>query len=146
MYKGVYCLVFRNGCCTVEVGSLGEVTFPSGWHVYTGSAQGPGGLARVARHIRVKREGIRSPHWHVDYLLVQPGFRLSAVACAPTTAQSDECRISRLLARDPVPGFGCNDCRCRSHLAYFKWNPEKEIKSAFLHAGLDVTITRLNIS
>ncbi|HPH34720.1 MAG TPA: GIY-YIG nuclease family protein [Methanoregulaceae archaeon] len=146
MHKGVYCLVFRNISCTVEVGALGQVAFFRGWHVYTGSAQGQGGLARVARHIRVKREGIRSPHWHIDHLLVHPEFRLSAVACALTTVKTDECRIAGLLARDPVPGFGCSDCHCRSHLAYFKSNPEKRIRSAFSKTGLDVTITTLNIS
>ncbi|MDD1710030.1 MAG: GIY-YIG nuclease family protein [Methanoregulaceae archaeon] len=145
MDKGVYCLVFHNHCCSLKIGSLGQVTFPQGWHVYTGSAQGPGGLARISRHIRVKREGIRSPHWHVDYLLVHPGFELISVACAQTSEQSDECRISGLLTHDPVPGFGCSDCRCRSHLAYFEVNPEKEIILAFSQAGLDVTITTLNI-
>lgn len=146
MDKGVYCLVLRNSNCTVEVGALGPLPFARGWYVYTGSAQGPGGLARVSRHIRVKREGVRSPRWHIDYLLMHPAFYLISVACAPTQDHTDECRISALLTGAPIPAFGCSDCSCRSHLGYFRTNPEKAIKSAFSHAGLNVTITTLNIS
>jgi Uri superfamily endonuclease len=146
MHKGVYCLVLRNNPCTVEVGALGLLSFARGWHVYTGSAQGPGGLARVSRHIRVKREGIRSPRWHIDYLLVHPAFRLISVACAPTVDHDDECRISGRLTMIPIPDFGCSDCSCRSHLGYFETNPEKAIASAFSCTGLHVTITTLNIS
>jgi Uri superfamily endonuclease len=146
MYKGIYCLVLRNTSCTVEVGALGPLPFAQGWYVYTGSAQGPGGLVRVSRHIRVKREGIRSPRWHIDYLLIHPSFDLVSVACAQTTNHDDECRISELLTVTPIPDFGCSDCSCRSHLGYFRINPEKAIKSAFSHAGLNVTITTLKIS
>ena len=146
MDKGVYCLVLRNSNCTVEVGALGPLPFARGWYVYTGSAQGPGGLARVSRHIRVKREGVRSPQWHIDYLLMHPAFDLISVACAPTQDPADECRISGLLTGAPIPAFGCSDCSCRSHLGYFRTNPEKAIKSAFSHVGLNVTITTLNIS
>ena len=146
MHKGIYCLVLRNVSCTVEIGALGPLPFAPGWHVYTGSAQGPGGLTRVSRHIRVKREGIPSPRWHIDYLLMHPAFDLISVACAPTKDGLDECRISGLLTARPVPGFGCSDCSCRSHLGYFLTNPEKTIKSAFSQAGLAVTITTLNIS
>jgi Uri superfamily endonuclease len=146
MYKGIYCLVLRNNPCTVEIGALGPLSFRRGWQVYTGSAQGPGGLSRVSRHIRVKRDGIRSPRWHIDYLLVHPAFELVSVACAATNDHEDECRISRILTINPVPDFGCSDCSCISHLGYFKTNPEKEIKSAFSRAALHVTITTLNIS
>jgi Uri superfamily endonuclease len=146
MHKGVYCLVLRNDCCTVEVGALGPLSFAHGWQVYTGSAQGPGGLTRVSRHVRVKREGIRSPRWHIDYLLVHPAFDLVAVASAPTLDHGDECRIAGLLTAIPIPHFGCSDCSCRSHLGYFGTNPEKTIKTAFSRAGLHVTITTLNIS
>ena len=146
MHKGVYCLVLRNRSCTVEVGALGPLPFARGWYVYTGSAQGPGGLARVSRHIRVKRAGIRSPRWHIDYLLVHPAFDLISVACAPTADHKDECRISGLLTLTPIPGFGCSDCSCRSHLGYFGTNPKNAIQSAFSRVGLHATITTLNIS
>lgn len=146
MYKGIYCLVLRNVSCTVDVGALGPLHFARGWHVYTGSAQGPGGLARVSRHIRVKREGIRSPRWHIDYLLVHPGFELVSVACAPTQDHENECRIAGLLTIAPINDFGSSDCSCRSHLGYFRTNPENEITSAFSHIDLTVSITKLNIS
>ena len=57
MEKGVYCLVLFHGSCTIRVGALGDLAFPGGWHVYTGSAQGPGGLKRVRRHIGLASSG-----------------------------------------------------------------------------------------
>lgn len=146
MHKGVYCLVLQNRSCIAEVGALGPVKFARGWHVYVGSAQGPGGLARVSRHIRVKREGIESPHWHIDYLLAHPAFHLVSVACAFTADPAAECLLSGLLTMTPVPGFGCSDCTCRSHLGYFGTHPKNAIASAFTRACLAVTITTLNIS
>ncbi len=37
----------------IDVGALGELTFPAGIYLYCGSALGPGGLAaRIAHHSR----------------------------------------------------------------------------------------------
>jgi len=42
----------------------GQIPFPAGWYVYTGSARN--GLAqRVGRHLRHNKR----KHWHIDYLL-----------------------------------------------------------------------------
>lgn len=85
-----------------------------GWHVYAGSARGPGGLAaRLRRHFRPGKP----VHWHIDRLTAAP-VRVAALAL-PGAA---ECEIvARLLATGhftvPVPGFGSTDCRrCESHL------------------------------
>ena len=42
-----------------------------------------------------------------------------------------ECKIAsemRLTGDMEIRGFGSNDCGCRSHLFYFKINPEKTEK------------------
>ena len=146
MDRGTYCLILRNRRCWVKVGALGVISFPEGWHVYVGSAQGPSGLSRVRRHIRVASEGIGTPRWHIDYLLVHPEFSLTAVACAVTAERETECLIARHIGGVPVPGFGCSDCRCSSHLFHFSSNPEKAILSTFSSRGLSASIKTINKS
>ncbi len=146
MDRGTYCLILRNQRSRVEVGALGLLTFPRGWHVYVGSAQGTAGLSRVQRHIRVATEGTRYPRWHIDYLLVHPGFSLTSVACATTTDRGSECTLARILGGVPVPSFGCSDCACSSHLFYFTSNPERAIISSFSSLGLPASIKTINKS
>jgi Uri superfamily endonuclease len=146
MDKGIYCLILRNRGCRVKVGALGTLLFPEGWHVYVGSAQGTAGLSRVTRHIRVAAGKPCSPRWHIDYLLLHPGFSLAAVACAITGDRESECAIARHLAGVPVPGFGCSDCRCPAHLFYFPSNPEKVIITTFSSQDLSATIKTINKS
>lgn len=146
MYKGTYCLILRTQGCTLTVGSLGTVTFPRGWYVYVGSAQGPGGLSRVRRHIRVAAQGNASPRWHIDYLLLLPEITLAAVACAESDDRQIECLLAAALGGEPVTDFGSSDCSCRSHLFYFDSNPEKKVISAFLSVNLSATIKTINNS
>ncbi len=120
MERGVYCLVFENPAAVLEVGRLGAIAFRPGYHLYVGSALGPGGLARVERHRRLGRDRDRNPHWHVDRLLLDPRFRLAAVVTA-WTGERLECALARSIGGETVAGFGATDCRCGSHLAFRPW-------------------------
>jgi Uri superfamily endonuclease len=142
MDKGVYCLVFKNPACTVRVGALGSIAFRAGWHIYAGSALGPGGLARVRRHIRFAEERERRPKWHVDYLLSDPRFSLVYAICAQTTDPL-ECALAGATGGSFVPGFGCSDCRCASHLFFRPRDPRNVIKKAFQNVGLSPLIKTL---
>ncbi|OPX67506.1 MAG: hypothetical protein A4E40_01022 [Methanoregulaceae archaeon PtaU1.Bin059] len=135
MHSGVYCLVLENTPCREQVGALGPVEFPGGFHVYVGSALGPGGLSRVARHIRCAREGIARPRWHIDYLLASDAFILRSVFCIPTEERL-ECRLASLIPGRPVPGFGCSDCDCASHLFSFLEHPRVHLARAASKLGL----------
>ena len=119
---GTYVLLLRNDAVQpVDIGRRGRLDARRGWYLYVGSAFGPGGVrARVGRHCRAAK----SLHWHIEYL------------CAVTTpagawyrhrAHRDEhAWAAALLTLDgatPVPGFGCSDCRCATHLAYFRRRP-----------------------
>jgi Uri superfamily endonuclease len=128
--KGIYCLVFENQACRLEIGNKGELSFPAGFHIYVGSALGPGGLKRVARHIDFSRNKDRNPRWHVDYLHLNPAFRLVSAVCALTSTRL-ECELACRIGGDSVPGFGCTDCKCNSHLFYRKEYPLREITEAF---------------
>jgi Uri superfamily endonuclease len=144
MDKGIYCLVFKNPECTVRVGALGDVAFRKGWHIYVGSALGSGGLARLERHIALSRDKDKRPKWHVDWLSINPNFSLHATVHAVTGEQL-ECRLAAAIGGENIPGFGCSDCDCSSHLFYRQRNPVKEVKAVFESLGLSAcTKTLMN--
>ncbi|TRO42827.1 GIY-YIG nuclease family protein [Candidatus Bathyarchaeota archaeon] len=111
--KGVYVLVIQlSKNAEIRVGALGKLPLNKGTHLYVGSAQN-GLEKRVERHfIREKRR-----FWHIDYLLENPATRIVTVFYkkAPKTS---ECVIAEAIGKrgEAVAGFGCSDCRCRSHL------------------------------
>jgi Uri superfamily endonuclease len=115
---GIYTLILRlEMAIQIKVGSLGATEFARGYYCYTGSAQGPGGLKRVDRHLQILN-GIRSTRrWHIDYLL--PNTCFQEVFITKTVADL-ECKIAKSISRKlkPVKGFGCTDCHCISHLHY----------------------------
>jgi Uri superfamily endonuclease len=135
MDKGIYCLIFKNPACTVTVGALGPVPFAAGWHIYVGSALGSGGLARLERHIHLSRNRDKPPKWHIDWLSLSPHFSLRSSVYA-LTEERLECRLAEALGGESVPGFGCSDCTCASHLLYRSRNPVKETEAAFRSLGL----------
>lgn len=102
---------------TLTVGALGRIDFQPGWYVYSGSARN--GLAqRIQRHLRREKR----MHWHVDHLLaVADGVE----AFVSPGLDRSECELHAGLPRGgtPIIGFGSSDCRCVSHLAYFRTRP-----------------------
>ncbi|MGW8225933.1 MAG: GIY-YIG nuclease family protein [Anaerolineales bacterium] len=108
----------------IQVGKLGEFTFPQGEYLYVGSAHGPGGLrGRLGHHMRRSHR----LHWHIDWLRciaeVRGYFYLVSkehLECAWV-----RCILQQPGAKIPVTGFGASDCRkkgshCAAHLAWFK--------------------------
>jgi Uri superfamily endonuclease len=144
MNKGVYCLVLSTPGAHVRAGARGDLTFQSGWYVYVGSALGPGGLSRALRHIRFSSSPGK-PRWHIDYLLASPAFTLISVICA-RTLDKVECLLADALQGEEIPGFGCSDCSCLSHLFYYEDNPVHAVKEVFRSLGLPPSITTLNTS
>jgi Uri superfamily endonuclease len=140
--KGVYCLIFENCACKFEIGKKGEFSFLEGFHIYVGSALGSGGLKRVKRHIDLSKKRDRNPRWHVDYLHLNPSFRLISAVCALTSARL-ECTLASRIGGDSVSGFACTDCACNSHLFYRKKNPFPEITEAFEVLGLSAFMLEL---
>ena len=100
---------------TLQVGQLGEISFPIGFYLYIGSALGSGGLrARVRRHLRTTEIPIL--YWHIDRLLQEASPR-EVWLCAGD--ERLECVWAHSLHRTGVPGipgFGASDCDCPSHL------------------------------
>lgn len=100
--------------CLLKVGALGELYFDDGYYAYTGSALGKSGFSRVQRHIDVASGKNSTRRWHIDYLL--PYVEVVEVVTSPRPECSVAANIDRILSR--VPGFGCSDCNCQSHLHY----------------------------
>jgi len=143
MEPGTYILIFSNTSAEVVVGSLGALAFSSGYHVYVGSALGPGGLARVSRHIRLSRLRDKNPRWHIDYLLTDDRFSLIQVYCEHTSDRL-ECPLARDLDMQVIPGFGSSDCSCPGHLFYSPGDPEETVARAFEALGVRYTVYHLN--
>ena len=118
MDPGIYTLILHLASETdIAIGSLGIVRFRRGYYAYTGSARGPGGLARVKRHMDVMSGSNPARRWHIDYLL--PHTSLVSISIAQTTLDL-ECEIAMKIGEklDHIPNFGSTDCKCPSHLHY----------------------------
>lgn len=115
--RGAYCLCISvSADIEVNVGALGLLAFPRGRYVYVGSALNSL-EPRIARHIRTSEGAHRVAHWHIDYLLREPAAALDHVYYAES-GERLECLLAARVAEhgEPVEGFGCSDCGCRSHL------------------------------
>ena len=111
--KGIYVLLIQiNKRISIEIGALGEVTFPEGLFAYVGSAQNNLEL-RVKRHQRKEKRLF----WHIDYLLNNPAAKITDVLYK-VGGKPEECKIANLLQQkaEPITGFGNSDCKCNSHL------------------------------
>jgi sugar fermentation stimulation protein A len=104
-----------------EIGALGNLAFRAGWYVYAGSAR-KNLSKRISRHLR--KTGKRK-HWHLDYLCP---LAKTIKALPVYSYRNLECDLAAALAAlggRGIPGFGCSDCRCKSHLYYFKTRPQE---------------------
>jgi len=111
--KGSYLLLIElKDDKTIQVGKLGKIFFRKGFYVYVGSALN--GLEhRINRHLRLEKK----VHWHIDYLL--GSAKIVNVFLRESTGRC-ECKIADELSNklEFVAGFGCSDCKCKSHLFY----------------------------
>ncbi len=111
--KGAYVLYVQvAGSRDITIGMLGRMRFRRGYYAYVGSALN-GIESRILRHLRKEKK----THWHIDYLL--QNAEIVGVLCLRSDKR-EECCIAEKFGKDfvCVPGFGCSDCRCPSHLFY----------------------------
>ena len=109
--NGAYLLVMELPTdLSIMIGKLGIYHFKKGHYVYVGSAMN--GLdQRIERHLRRRKK----VHWHIDYFL--PFTKVFRILYK-TNNQREECRIANAFKKEfkGIPGFGCSDCSCLSHL------------------------------
>ena len=111
--KGSYILIVEiKNDSIILIGKKGEKQFNKGYYIYVGSALN-GVNQRIQRHLRKQKK----IHWHIDYLLKHAV--IIDVFYKESKAR-EECNIAKKLDGQlfSIPGFGCTDCRCKSHLFY----------------------------
>ncbi|MEM2108286.1 MAG: GIY-YIG nuclease family protein [Candidatus Bathyarchaeia archaeon] len=115
MLKGIYALIIQlDKDISVNVGALGNLPFKKGLYAYVGSAQ-----ANLAHRIRRYFRKEKHLFWHIDYLLNNRSASIIKVFYKEAT-KSGECMLAHEISTrgTHVAGFGCSDCRCKSHLFY----------------------------
>lgn len=123
---GTYILVLKSHSSnSIQIGRRGALETRPGYYLYVGSAFGPGGVrSRVARHCRK----VKSKHWHIDYLREYVTPIAIWYSHAQIHLEHDwATALLRMKTTVPVTGFGCTDCKCKSHLFYTASNPELEV-------------------
>lgn len=128
--KGVYVLILKLDLeSDIQIGKLGNLHFRTGFYAYTGSALGTGGFKRIERHFNVSTGKNSTRKWHIDYLLSKSKM-VNAILLP--TEDAIECKLASGLRNitgvSIIPGFGCTDCICESHLIY----AENELKNMII--------------
>ena len=106
----------------IAIGKIGTLRLQPGFYVYVGSAFGPGGLkARIKHH---SKKAAR-PHWHIDYLTSALDLKEIWYTCDPIHREHQWATIiaNTRGGSAPLAGFGSSDCRCNTHLFFFKSKP-----------------------
>ena len=88
------------------------IEFKPGYYAYVGSAFN-NIKKRVQRHLSTNKKLF----WHIDYLLQEA--EVIEVFLLENKMKL-ECVIAENLSKllQTIPGFGCSDCKCSSHLLY----------------------------
>ena len=147
--KGAYILIIRvEQPVSVQIKSLGDISFRSGLWVYVGSAMGDGSTSlenRLSRHFRKEK----TIYWHIDYILDAETEIEEAIWAESTDPV--ECDLAQSLTahHDFIPGpraFGSSDCRrgCIAH-TYFYDSAEQirnNLIQVFRKLGLQPHVTK----
>jgi len=147
--KGAYMLIIRiKHPVSIQIKSLGEITFESGWWVYVGSAMGTGSTSlenRLNRHFRKEK----TIYWHIDYLLAANTELAEAIWAE--SSEPIECSLAQFLSAndDFVPGpkrFGSSDCHsgCVAHIYFYHGEEQIHniVTNVFRKLSLEPQITK----
>jgi Uri superfamily endonuclease len=115
--KGIYVLIIQvSEDIDVDVGAIGNIAFKKGLYAYVGSAQ-TNLEKRIRRHFRKDKRKF----WHVDYLLDNEAAKIVKVFFKNAN-KPEECETATVIGEsaEPIIGFGCSDCNCKSHLFHIR--------------------------
>lgn len=103
---------------TVSVGSKGGIVFKKGYYLYVGSAK-CNLSKRLERHQRKRKRF----HWHIDYLRAYGEYHAAIAIRTAADLEHDLAEALSTIADWQIPGFGCSDCHCTSHLFALQEDP-----------------------
>jgi Uri superfamily endonuclease len=113
--KGSYILLIKlKENKIIKLGKLGKLFFKKDFYVYIGSAMN-NLEKRLNRHLSKDKK----LHWHIDYFLEEAEILETFLK---ENKIKEECRLANMFSEkiEEIPGFGCSDCKCASHLFYGK--------------------------
>src|SRR3972149_9434603 len=88
--QGIYVIVIKiNKDANINLGALGNLSFPKGLYAYVGSAQ-KNLQKRIKRHLRKQKHIF----WHIDYLLDNPVAKPVKIFFKQAS-KTEECRIAQ---------------------------------------------------
>ena len=147
--KGAYLLIMEiKQTVTIQIKSLGSVSFAPGEWVYVGSGMGNGSTSienRLLRHFRDDKK----IYWHIDYLLSAGAMVTKALGIE--SQKHVECLLARTLSDHdnflPGPrGFGSSDCRkgCGTHIYHYQGKQPigDSLRQVLDKLGLSAQVTR----
>ena len=110
--QGSYLLILKlEKNVSLRVGSLGQVLLKRGFYIYVGSA-----MANLTRRMERHRHLRKLHHWHIDELRAAANFHSVLAIRSSTRLECQIARASSEMALWSIPGFGCSDCSCDTHL------------------------------
>ncbi|MBD3215648.1 MAG: DUF123 domain-containing protein [Candidatus Lokiarchaeota archaeon] len=123
--KGTYVLVINlSRRIQIKVGALGNLSFENGYYCYVGSAMANAGsstlINRILRHLR--NPNLKKIHWHIDYFLKNPNTQIVRLLLLRSKFRM-ECEVVNVFKKEAeysISKFGSSDCKCESHLLYFR--------------------------
>ncbi len=110
--RGSYILILRLPAGRkLNIGKLGRIEFKAGYYLYAGSAQ-KNLTQRLERHKRERKKLF----WHIDYLRAHAEVHLALPIRASDPLECELAGALKRISTWEIPGFGCSDCSCSSHL------------------------------
>lgn len=137
--KGTYCLLINlKSHSKITIGKLGTIDFKKGHYVYVGSALNSLN-GRILRHLKEDKK----LHWHIDYFLASANSEIEEVIYT-VSDEKLECELARKIAErgSGISEFGCSDCKCESHLFFFKDHGDLELTCFKAFRKLDLELKK----
>jgi len=117
--RGSYLLILRlRNKEGINIGSLGKVRFKEGFYIYIGSA-----MANLTKRMERHRHLRKKHHWHIDELRAAAEFHGVLAIRSSTRLECEIAEATAGMAEWKIPGFGCTDCSCETHLFAMSKDP-----------------------